>query len=44
MTNTEIEHELRISHQTIIEWTSFFREVCINDVLYCSQPYCEAMG
>ena len=38
MTNAEIEHELRISHQTIIEWTSFFREVCINDVLHCSQP------
>ena len=38
MTNAEIEHELRISHQTIIEWTSFFREVCINDVLHCSEP------
>ena len=38
MTNAEIEHELRISHQTIIEWTAFFREVCINDVLACSQP------
>ena len=38
MTNAEIEHELRISHQTIIEWTAFFREVCINDVLECSEP------
>ena len=38
MTNAEIEHELRISHQTMTEWTSFFREVCINDVLHCSQP------
>ena len=26
------------SDQTIIEWTSFFREVCINDVLHCSEP------
>ena len=38
MTNAEIEQELKISHQTIIEWTSFFREVCINDVLHCSEP------
>ena len=29
---------MRISHQTIIEWTAFFREVCINDVLECSLP------
>ena len=38
MTNAEIHYELRISHQTIIEWTAFFREVCINDVLESSQP------
>ena len=38
MTNAEIEHKLKISHQTIIEWTSFFGEVCINDVLHCSEP------
>ena len=37
-TNAEIEHELRISHETIIEWTALFREVCINDVLECSEP------
>ena len=38
MTNAEIEHELQISHQTIIEWTAFFKEVCINNVLACSEP------
>ena len=39
MTDAEIEHELRISHQTIIDWTAFFREVCINDVLECIYGY-----
>ena len=39
MTNAKIEHELRISYETIIKWTSFFREVCISDVLACSEPF-----
>ena len=36
-TNAKIQHELKLSPQTIIEWTAFFREVCLNDVFNSSQ-------
>ena len=36
-TNSEIKHELKLSKQTIIEWTAFFREVCLHDIFNTSQ-------
>ena len=36
-TNAKIQHELKLSPQTIIEWTAFFREVCLNDVFNSSE-------
>ena len=31
-TNSEIQHELKLSKQKIIEWNAFFREVCLHDI------------
>ena len=31
-TNSEIQHELKLIKQTIIEWSAFFREVCLHDI------------
>ena len=36
-TNGEIQHELKLSKQTIIEWTAFFEEVCLHDIFNTSQ-------
>ena len=32
-TISEIEHELKISHRTIVEWTMYFREACTTLVM-----------
>ena len=37
-TLAEIEHELRISKKTLIEWTIYFRDVCTSIVLDHSEP------
>ena len=36
-TNSEIQHELELSKQTIIEWSAFLREVYLHDIFDNSQ-------
>ena len=36
-TNSELQHKLKIGKQTLIEWTAFFREVCLHDIFDNSQ-------
>ena len=36
-TISELQHEFKIGIQTLIEWTAFFREVCLHDIFDTSQ-------
>ena len=35
-TNIEIQHEVKLSKQTIIGWTAFLREICLHEIFESS--------